>query len=143
MMLPSTIKKLAFLGALPLVACSTIHTKTPQGAAVDMNEAEFAAYLEHVFRHHNKVADDLMFVTGRSEGDDPKSHAYLLEMEAKMAHACLPLNELVSDVSAGSTPSFWNRMRLADAVPACERATRRVESLLVPDFGHTDEAGGD
>ena len=43
--------------ALLGVACSQIHTKTPEGKPVVMDQEEFSAYVEHVFRHHNTVVN--------------------------------------------------------------------------------------
>lgn len=143
MILTQTIKKLVVLSTLPLVACSTITTRTPEGNTVEMGEAEFSAYLEHVFRHHNKVVDYLMFTTGRSENEVSDAGTHLVEMEAKMSHACLPLNELITESMLGHTPNFWTRMKLADAVPACEAATRKVERLLPGDYGRTEKNGAD
>ncbi|MFM8333813.1 MAG: hypothetical protein ACKN9T_19235, partial [Candidatus Methylumidiphilus sp.] len=44
--------------------------------------------------------------------------------------ACQPLNEAAAAAATGEKPGFWTRMRLLDAVPACEAATRRLEKLL-------------
>ena len=127
MALTSKLKRTTVIGVAVLTACSTIRTQDPQGASVDMTEAEFSAYLERVFRHHNKIVDSLMFVSGHTDSGDSGN---LARAEAKMAHACLPLNELVTDAAAGNSPGFWARMQIADAVPACETATRKVEQLL-------------
>ncbi|QSA95729.1 hypothetical protein [Methylococcus sp. EFPC2] len=130
----SSSRKISFLiGVALLSACTTIRTKTPLGATIDMTEEEFAAYLEHVFRHHNKVVDDLMFVMAHTDAPTPADQDSLPLAEAKMAHACLPLNEAVSESATGKLPSFWTRMQLADAVPECETATRKVESLIPED----------
>ncbi len=96
-----------------------------------MNEAEFASYVEHVFRHHNTVVNNLLFAA--SKGDDSRDSG-LTQAEARMAHACLPLNEVASSTASGKTPDFWTRMRLGDAVPECEAATRKVEELLPDGF---------
>lgn len=129
----STVKIPILMSIALLSACSTIRTQTPQGATIDMSEADFASYLEHVFRHHNRVVDSLMFTMANTESTQTGNRIRLPQAEANMAHACLPLNELVSESSAGNTPGFWSRMRLADAVPACEAATRKVEELIQAD----------
>lgn len=116
------------IGALLFAGCSGIRTKTPEGVSVTMNEAEFAAYVEHVFRHHNNVVNDLVFVSNMT--DQNKGHAELVGAEARMDNACLPLNELVSALSGGQKPGFRTKSQLANAVPECEAATRRVETLI-------------
>ncbi|MDD5036656.1 MAG: hypothetical protein PHE55_18105 [Methylococcaceae bacterium] len=109
----------------------SIRTKTPTGKSVLMNEAEFAAYVEHVFRHHNGVVNDLLFASNKL---DSSNNAALLRAEAKMDHACHPLNEVVSSSTGGQSPSFWSELQLADAVPECEAATRRLEKLMNEEY---------
>ncbi len=114
-------------GLILCAGCSSIHTKTPEGEPVVMNEADFAAYFEHVFRHHNNVVNELLYVsTGNLDGgNDPMSAA-----EMKMDHACQPLNEIAAAAAGGQPADFWTKMQLMDAVPECEAATRRLEKLL-------------
>ena len=118
---------LVIAAALLCVACTLIYTKTPDGAPVLMNEEQFAAYVEHVFRYHNSVVNESLFVIpgDLGGGNDPVSNA-----EMKMHHACQPLNEVASSSAVGLSPDFWTRMKLADAVPECEAATRNLEKLL-------------
>jgi hypothetical protein len=115
--------------AAPLlcVACAWVYTKTPDGGPVLMNEVQFAAYVEHVFRYHNRVVNESLFVMpgDLAGGGDPVSNA-----EMTMHHACQPLNEVASSSAAGLSPDFWTKMKLADAVPECEAATRQLEKLL-------------
>jgi hypothetical protein len=110
-------------------ACMSIHTKTPEGLAVSMDEREFASYLEQVFRHHNRVVNDQINTSADDESPDIQ-HA-----EKSMNQACLPLNELVSASAMGQKGSFWARKHLPDAVPRCETATRELENLLVNSKG--------
>jgi uncharacterized protein YceK len=127
--------RIAFLAfALAAGGCGSVrvHTKSPQGEPVLMNQAEFAAYVEQVFRHHNSVANDLLFSANSLEDPDSHANLKLLRAEAKMRHACLPLNEAASAAATGGSPGFWTKMSLAGAVPKCEQATRKVESLLLP-----------
>lgn len=91
-----------------------------------MSEAEFAAYFERVFRHHNTVVNESMYTLALTPGsEDPVTNA-----EITMNHACQPLNEAASTAAAGKTMDFWQNMALLDAVPECEAATRRLEKLL-------------
>jgi hypothetical protein len=122
------VRTMILVGAIAIGGCSGIRTKTPEGESVTMNEAEFAAYVEHVFRHHNNVVNDLMFVSNTA--DENKDTSDLVGAEARMDHACLPLNELVSSLSGGQRPTFRTKTQLLKAVPECEAATRKVETLI-------------
>lgn len=122
---------LIFAAVIVFSGCATVRTKTPEGESVTMNEAEFAAYVERVFRHHNTVVNSLMFVSNVSDEENSRDDIELREAERRMDLACLPLNELISALSGGQSPSLKSKMRLSTAVPECESATRDVE-LLIP-----------
>ena len=134
MPLPITLRTVVLATATLFVGCSTIRTETPEGEAVAMNEAEFAAYVEHVFRHHNSVVNDLMFTSGMDGQRDRNSGTELIGAESKMDYACLPLNELVSALAGGQKPGIKTKMQLVKAVPECEAATRKVETLISSGF---------
>ena len=126
---------MATVGLLLLAACTTVRTKTPEGEAVTMTEAEFAAYVEHVFRHHNRVYNELindLTMIEDNEGAIPDTE--LVNAEAKMLNACLSVNEIVSAMSEGRNPGMKSKMQLVHAVPDCEIATRKVEKLIPEEF---------
>lgn len=110
--------------------CAGIRTLSPEGQPLVMNEAEFAVYLERVFRHHNAVVNDLLFATNSLGEPNVAADVALLRAEARMDHACHPLNDAASAAASGQTPSIWTKMSLANAVPECESATRKVEALI-------------
>ena len=119
-------------GLLWLSACTGVHTKTPEGISITMTEAEFAAYVEHVFRHHNKVYNDLIDSLAMvDETDTVTSDEELKHAEETMLNACLPVNEIVSASTEGRQVGMGKKMRLVQAVPDCELATRRLE-LMIP-----------
>ena len=121
------------IGLLWLSACSNIHTKTPEGISITMTEGEFAAYVEHVFRHHNKVYSDLIdCLTMVDEADATSTDEELKNAEVAMLNACLPVNEIVSASTEGRDLGMRSKMRLVQAVPDCEIATRRLELMLTP-----------
>lgn len=91
-----------------------------------MDQKDFADYVEQVFRHHNSVVDQLLYVADTQ----PDRNSPLGQAEARMAFACLPLNEVVSSSALGQSTSFWARMHLSEAVPNCEAATRQVEEMI-------------
>lgn len=100
-----------------------------------MTESEFATYVEHVFRHHNRVYSELINELEMIEEEQRSApSADLLTAETSMLNACLPVNETVSAISEGRSPGLRTKMQLTNAVPECERATRRVEKLIPEDF---------
>jgi hypothetical protein len=130
-------KHLPLVGVLVLTACTTIQTSTPEGQSVTMTEAEFSAYVERVFRHHNKVYNELMDgPDSEDEAEDGGATPKLLNAEEDMIHVCLPLNEVVAATVGGSQPSLKSKWQLLSAVPACEAATRRVEALIPDTLRH-------
>jgi hypothetical protein len=102
----------------------------PGGETHEMSQSEFAAYAEHVFRHHNEVVNRLIAAFGSDDGADEKGSTELTKAETRMLQACAPLNEVVSDSLGGETATLGARMGLLDVVPACEAATEKVEDLL-------------
>ena len=118
---------LVLIAALLGASCTGVRTKKPNGEPVLMNQEEFSAYVEHVFRHHNTVVNESLFVSPSEVGGvkDSVSNA-----ERYMDHACQPLNDLASASAAGLNPDFWTKMKLAEAVPDCEAATQNLERLF-------------
>jgi hypothetical protein len=47
-----------------------------------------------------------------------------------MVNVCEPLNEMVSETLSGGSTGLKLKMKLADAVPACEEASQAVEDLI-------------
>jgi len=111
-----------------MTGCSTIHTQTPEGKVIAMDQKGFADYVEQVFRHHNAVVDQLLY----TEDASTDRNRSLAQAEAKMTLACLPINEVVSASAIGQNSGYWAHMHLPDAVPKCEAATREVEALISP-----------
>lgn len=124
---------LAVLCGLPLLGCSLITVHTPGGDTRRMNQREFSEYVEQVFRYHNQIVNEIIDLTN-SSGDtdelDEEESAELAKEEARMIQVCASLNEIVSESMTGQDTDFRAKLRLIDAVPECEAATRRVEDLL-------------
>jgi hypothetical protein len=95
-----------------------------------MNQREFAEYVEHVFRYHNQVVNELIELSGTSDDIDDEDAAELAKEEAHMLQVCASLNDVVSESMTGQDTDFQAKMRLVDAVPECEAATRKVDDLL-------------
>ena len=120
---------IALVCAAAFSGCTHVETSTLRQGAVTMTQAQFAAYVERVFRHHNKVMNDLINAAGElpDEGDDSDM---LSSAEEVMNEACEPLNEVASAEAVSQPASFWTTRKLPEAVPACEAATLRLERLL-------------
>ena len=115
---------LPLLAAILCAGCAQLHTKTPEGKPVSMDEAQFAGYFEQVFRHHNSVVNQSLYAAPGA-GGGPEMAA-----EKKMRHACQPLNDAAAAAAGGASPDLRTKMQLLDAVPACEAATRELEKRL-------------
>lgn len=112
-------------------SCTSVQVRYPDGATAWQSRAEFEVYVEHVFRFHNRVLNDLIVATSLMEGDELDADAPLVRAEESMARACQPLNETVSATFEGREIGFFQKLLLPAAVPACEAATRTVEALLL------------
>jgi hypothetical protein len=126
----SALRILAAALGFILAACSSIKTHTPDGQTWVMSEAEFSAYVEHVFRYHNQVVNSLIEASYAPEDSDRSGRTDLARAETRMLEACAPLNEVVSDSLSGRNSGLRAKLRLIDTAPACEGATRSVEALL-------------
>lgn len=124
---------LAILCGLPLLGCSLITVHTPNGDTRTMSQREFAEYVEQVFRYHNQVVNEIIELSNSSDDSDDldeEESAELAKEEARMIQVCASLNEVVSESMTGQDTDFRAKLRLVDAVPECEAATRKVEDLL-------------
>jgi hypothetical protein len=126
------IVSIALLAGIVLAGCTAIRTHTPEGSDVTMNEKEFAAYVERVFRHHNRVLNELITSEEIASGSGDIDMDELEEAETDMIRTCEPLNEVVAAEAEQRHASFSTLMKLADVVPECEALTRELEALLHP-----------
>lgn len=115
-----------------LIACSTVHTRTPEGEAITMNQKDFAIYVEQVFRHHNQVLNDLILKQNQDPYLDSEDDEELRDAEANMIETCSPLDEIVVAEAEHRSLDLSTLMKLADIVPSCEAITRHVEALIPP-----------
>lgn len=112
-----------------LAACSSVRTRTVDRGEVIMTREEFAAHVEHVFRYHNQVMNDWITLSADflDEADDNDA---VTDAEEAMDEACEPLNEIVAAEAVAEEANFWTKRKLPQAVPECEAATLRLETLL-------------
>lgn len=116
--------------ALSLLGCISITTHSADGKTLVMSQDEFAKYVEHVFRYHNQVMNDLIEAAeDRGEQDSDEAKA-LTAAEAKMVAICQPLNEVVAESLSGKSVGLKVEMELAEAVPKCEAASHVVDDLM-------------
>ena len=95
-----------------------------------MSQEEFAQYAEHVFRHHNQVMTELIESSLERAEQDPGEAKKLSRAESAMINVCEPLNEMVSETMSGESAGLKLKLKLADTVPACEKASQEVEELM-------------
>ena len=122
------IKTLGIGLGLLVAGCATI--QTADGTRVALGSAEFKAYAEQVFRHHNRVLDRLMFALPELATTDASRYARAADAEIDMLAACRRLNEVASRTRDGRPPGWLRRIRAARSVVACDRATRVTERIL-------------
>jgi hypothetical protein len=127
---PRTTLLLAALAAHLIAGCSGIHTHKASGEEIVMTQEEFSQYVEHVFRYHNQVMSELMEASADRPELESNEASELNTAEKKMLSACEPLNEVVSESLSGETVGINLKLDLADAVPACENASKQVEDLI-------------
>lgn len=120
------------LAALVLAGCSSVQVRHPDGHSEYQSRDEFAAYVERVFRYHNRVVNDLIVASSLSGDLDLDEASPLVRAEDAMADACRPLNDTVSATIEGRELGLFQKLQMPSAVPACEAASRRVEALLPP-----------
>lgn len=95
-----------------------------------MSADEFRAYAEAVFRRHNAIQNELMFLLPQLAENAPERHERLVEAEESMVDACKALVSAASQRSRGIELGLSERMSLPPKVAACDRATRRLERLV-------------
>lgn len=97
-----------------------------------MNEKEFATYVEHVFRHHNQVLNDLITSEHVQPASPETDEDDIQDTETEMIRTCDPLNEVVIAETEHRKVGLSTMMKLADVVPECEAITRELEALILP-----------
>ncbi len=104
--------------------CATV--TTVDGQRLGLASAEFASYVERVFREQNRIADALAFAL---EGD-AAGRADLMEAEQSLLTACAGVNELATARRDGEGLGLKRSATNARSVPTCERAAQAAARLL-------------
>ncbi len=131
-MFGSLTRHLAPVIIASMVGCTSVQLRYPDGSTEYKTEDEFAIYVEKVFRFHNGVVNDLITATAFMDESDLDADSPLVRAEETMASTCWPLNDAVSAAIEGRDLGFFRKMKLLEAVPACERASQHVQALLPP-----------
>ena len=131
-MFGSRTRRLAPIIIASVVGCTSVQVRYPDGSTEYKTKDEFAVYVEEVFRYHNGVVNDLITATAFMDERALDEDSPLVRAEETMADTCWPLNDAVSAMIEGRDLGFFHKMKLLEAVPACERASRRLEALLPP-----------
>jgi len=111
-------------------ACGVTVSRPGAEAREWMSQDEFRAYAEQVFRRHNTVENELMFLLPRLESEQPARYHRLVDAEEEMLEACHALASAASQRGRGLDIGFFTRLRLPSDVAACERETLQLERML-------------
>ena len=123
--------RVGFLGVIVFIAsCGMVQVRYPDGTTEYQSVDEFAAYVEEVFRYHNRVVNDLIVATSLMGEEELDEEAPLVQAEEKMAAVCQPLNQAVSAIIEGRELGFFHKLQIPEAAPACAAASKQLEALL-------------
>ena len=95
-----------------------------------MTQEEFSKYVEHVFRYHNQIMAELIENAPDQTERNSRNYRDLTSAEKNMVTVCEPLNEVVTETLSGKNIGLQLKMKLVEAVPACESATQVVDKLI-------------
>jgi hypothetical protein len=120
------VRRVAPLLAATLACPGCATVTTVDGQRLGLTSAEFASYVERVFREQNRIADALAFaLEGEAAG-----RADLMEAEQSLLTACAGVNELATARRDGEGLGLKRSAANARSVPACERAAQAAARLL-------------
>ncbi|MBU2570774.1 MAG: hypothetical protein KJ725_12240 [Gammaproteobacteria bacterium] len=88
----------------------------------------FEVYVEQVFRFQNRLTNEVMLLSLRSEDLNQFNDIYLAEH--KMHEICSPLNEYVAKSMDDQNAGLLLMRRLERSVAPCEQAAQYVDLLL-------------
>lgn len=117
---------------------STPPVDAPRSGANDASAAvpdSTAAQVRRIFRYQSRVADALLDRYPLRE-DFARADPRLVSAEARMTRKCGKVTRVVVDKLEGSEPSLLERWSMLRSLDSCERAARKVESLLGVDEEH-------
>jgi hypothetical protein len=106
-----------------LAGCAAV--PTADGERLRLASPEFRAYVEHVFREQNRVADELAFAL-----EAPGSSRALAAAEERLLAACAEVNELATARRDETQLGIRASVRAARTVPGCEEAARAAATEL-------------
>ncbi len=109
-----------------------MQVRYPDGSIEYKSKEDFERYVEAVFRYHNRVENDLITATAFMDETKLDPNSPLVRAEETAAARCKPLNDIVSATIEGRELGFFLKLQLPEAVPACEKASQRLEALLPP-----------
>lgn len=93
-----------------------------------LSREEFEAYVEQVFRFQNRLTNEVMLLSLRSEDLNQYNDIFLAEHD--MHDICLPLNQYVAKNMDDQSAGLLLMRRVERSVVACEQAAKHLDSLL-------------
>ncbi|WP_420538356.1 hypothetical protein [Methylotuvimicrobium alcaliphilum] len=88
----------------------------------------FEVYVEQVFRFQNRLTNEVMLLSLRSEDLNQYNDIFLAEH--KMHEICSPLNEYVAKIMDNQNAGLLLMRRVERSVMPCEQAAQYVDLLL-------------
>ncbi|WP_341327513.1 hypothetical protein [Methylotuvimicrobium sp. KM2] len=88
----------------------------------------FEVYVEQVFRFQNRLTNEVMLLSLRSEDINQYNDIFLAEH--KMHEICSPLNEYAAKSMDGQNAGLLLMRRVERSVVPCEQAAHYVDLLL-------------
>ena len=85
-------------------------------------KAEFAQYVERVFKMQNSMTSEMMEMTDENED--------LVQADQKMQEVCAPLNEYATREVDKLNIAISLLRRVEKSAVACEKAAQKVQMLL-------------
>ncbi len=122
-------KKSYFLNSTPLIILAIACLLSGCTAALSgrygeygQTKAEFAQYVERVFKMQNSMTSEMMEMTDENED--------LVQADQKMQEVCAPLNEYATREKDKLTIAISLLRRVEKSAVACEKAAQKVQMLL-------------
>ena len=122
-------KESRFLNVTPLIIVAIACLLSGCTAALSgrygengQTKAEFAQYVERVFKMQNSMTSEMMEMTDENED--------LVQADQKMQEVCAPLNEYATREKDKLTIAISLLRRVEKSAVACEKAAQKVQMLL-------------
>ncbi len=122
------------VAAFCIVSSGCITTSTADGRRLFTASGQFRLYVEQVFRRHNRVTNDLIYLLPEIEQSDAALYSRLTQAESNMLKSCRHLNKLATSYRDDRKPGYFKRMKMSRSAAQCDRSTQATQTIL-EEFG--------